>query len=72
MARNAPSISYLMFVDDTMLFCRANKREINTSEDVIDKYEGWSGQQINKHKSGLIFSRILIREQRELFKESWG
>ena len=53
-----------MFVDDTMLFCRANKREINTSEDVIDKSEGWSGQQINKHKSGLIFSRILIREQR--------
>lgn len=55
-ARNAPSISHLIFADDTMLFCRANLEEVSVLDACLKKYKDWSVQRISKPKSGVLFS----------------
>lgn len=42
--RRVPSISHLIFADDTILFCRANVKEVLSVWNRVDKYLGWSGQ----------------------------
>ena len=41
--RNGPQISHLFFVDDTLLFCRAELREVQTIQNILRKYELASG-----------------------------
>jgi len=41
-ARGAPSVSHLLFADDTLLFFKANTRESQTVKDVLDLYCGAS------------------------------
>ncbi|XP_060965474.1 uncharacterized protein LOC133034409 [Cannabis sativa] len=55
-ARNVPALSHLMFADDTIIFSRANLRDIETLNDCIQQFEEWSGQKCSKQKSGILFS----------------
>ncbi|KAM6555068.1 hypothetical protein CsatB_015830 [Cannabis sativa] len=55
-ARNVPVISHLMFADDTIIFSRANLRDVETLNGCIQKFEDWSGQLCSKQKSGIFFS----------------
>ncbi|KAM6546692.1 hypothetical protein CsatB_027428 [Cannabis sativa] len=55
--RSTPQVSHLMFVDDTILFARANERDAKTLIDCLTTYEKWSGQSCSKHKSSVFFSR---------------
>ena len=58
-ASQCPSLNHLLFADDTMFFCRANKKNAESLKALLNTYEIVSGQLINKQKSS-IFSR---REQ---------
>ena len=55
--RRAPSISHLLFADDSFLFFRANEVETNALKKILDDYANASGQMINMQKSEIFFSR---------------
>lgn len=56
-ARQAPTISYLFFIDDIFLFCRANGEEASAVAKLLEDFGKWSGLVMNGDKSGIIFSR---------------
>ena len=56
-APGAPEISYLFFVDDSLIFCRANKSEATQLKQIITTYQEASGQLVNLDKSGILFSK---------------
>uniref|UniRef100_A0A803P3L4 Reverse transcriptase domain-containing protein n=1 Tax=Cannabis sativa TaxID=3483 RepID=A0A803P3L4_CANSA len=56
-SRSSQAISHLMFADDTILFARANTRNVDAILDCISTYEGWSGQKCSLAKSSILFSK---------------
>ncbi|KAK9094354.1 hypothetical protein Scep_025823 [Stephania cephalantha] len=40
-----------MFVDDTLLFCRANSQNLNVVNHILQVYSGISGKQVNMEKT---------------------
>ena len=55
-SRNDPRISHLFFVDDSLLFCRAESSDYRKVMEILKTYEKASGQVINIAKSGILFS----------------
>jgi hypothetical protein len=56
-ARGGTHLSHLFFADDSLLFCRANFLEWCAIHDILEVYERASGQQINRDKTAIFFSR---------------
>ncbi|XP_056842864.1 uncharacterized protein LOC130495483 [Raphanus sativus] len=56
-ARGCPSISHLLFADDTMFFLSANEANCDALKSILDSYESASGQSINRDKSAITFSK---------------
>ena len=54
--RGVPTISNLMFADDSILFCQATTREVGVINEVLQTYANASGQCINMEKSSVYFS----------------
>ena len=57
-----PQISHLLFVDDSIMFCRATVEEGRKILKVLEDYEVESGQRLNKEKTSLFFSKNTKRE----------
>ncbi|KAK6123372.1 hypothetical protein DH2020_042889 [Rehmannia glutinosa] len=55
-SKHAPSISPLLFVDDSIIFGRARMEDCALIRNILDVYAMASGQQINLEKSSIIFS----------------
>ncbi|KAL0408431.1 UNVERIFIED_CONTAM: putative mitochondrial protein [Sesamum radiatum] len=55
--RQAPSISHLLFADDTQLYCEASHPSITSVKDILDTYARASGQMINYNKSSMVLSK---------------
>ncbi|KAL9672618.1 hypothetical protein QQ045_028870 [Rhodiola kirilowii] len=55
--RRAPSISHLLFADDSLLFMKVNTSTIRALRDVLTTYRRISGQSINLLKSEMVLSR---------------
>jgi hypothetical protein len=53
----APEVTHLLFADDSLLFCRANKEEANNLKSIITTYEEASGQLVNMTKSEIMYSK---------------
>ncbi|KAL0457145.1 UNVERIFIED_CONTAM: putative mitochondrial protein [Sesamum latifolium] len=62
--RRAPSISHLLFTDDTLIFSRASQADSRAILAVLDTYRRASEQEINLQKSSVGFSRNTPREVR--------
>jgi hypothetical protein len=63
-APRAPEISHLFFVDDSLIFCRANKTEATILKQTISTYLETLGQLVNLDKSELLFSKKWIIKQK--------
>jgi hypothetical protein len=53
----APSITHLLFADDSLLLLKVNDGNENYLRHVLQLYEECSGQVINKDKSSILFSK---------------
>ena len=54
--RSSPSVTHLFFVDDSILFCKANSDECQELKLILQMYENASWQKINIEKSSIFFS----------------
>ena len=63
--RTAPTISHLLFADDSLLFCQTKQEEVQVISKVLDLYAVASGQCINLEKSFVFFNSNTTGAQRE-------
>ncbi|KAK6117950.1 hypothetical protein DH2020_048313 [Rehmannia glutinosa] len=54
--RGAPTVSHLLFADDTMIFCEATSESAKCIKDILRLYSKASGQEINFQKSTIVFT----------------
>ncbi|XP_030924735.1 uncharacterized protein LOC115951970 [Quercus lobata] len=50
-------LTHLFFEDDSLVFCRATIAECQNVQNLLNVYEKASGQQLNRNKTGLFFSK---------------
>ena len=55
--RGAPRISHLFFADNSLIFCQATLEECEVLQQIFSVYESVSGQQLNRNKTALFFSK---------------
>ena len=67
-----PQISHLFFVDDNIIFCQATPKQCSHLEHLLTIYEQTSGQQLNKDKTALLFSRTTPHDIQEDIKNCFG
>ena len=72
LCHNGPRISHLFFADDTLLFCRAELREVQTIQNILQKYELASGQKINPGKITLFFGNSVSLVSKNAIKNLLG
>ena len=57
LSRRSPKLTHLLFTEDSLLFCRSNKKECHKVLEILATYEHLSCQQINRGKTSLFFSK---------------
>ena len=67
-----PKITNLFFADDSLLFCRASLPECQKIQEILTIYEKASGQQLNRAKTTLFFSKNTPQAMQEDLKEILG
>ena len=70
--RGGTRISHLVFVDDTLLFCRANLEEWSNMHRILQAYEKASGQRLNMEKTSLFFGKNISNETRVYIQQVVG
>ena len=55
--QGAPSISHLLFADDSLILVRANGEDAAKLQSILDLYAECSGQVTNIDKSAIMFSK---------------
>lgn len=70
--QNGPKLTHLLFVDESLIFYRAKESECQTLLDIIVKYERASGQQINRTKTTLFFSKSTTADRQTMIKDMIG
>lgn len=63
-SRRAPTISHLLYADDILVMCRANKKEASVVKSCFDKFCLWSGHEVSLEKSSIMFSRGTSKKDR--------
>ena len=71
-ARACPSISHLLFADDSLFFCKALKEECHTILRILKEYEVVSGQLINFDKSSIQFGHNIEESTRQDLRDILG
>ena len=64
-SKRGPRLNHLFFVDDNLLFCKANKTHWLKMTKLLGKYEAASGQRLNHDKTSLFFSRNTLVEVKQ-------
>ena len=70
--REAPKVTNLLFVDDSLLFCQAIQNEREAIMEILQTYAKASGQSINLEKSSVYFSTNTTRIQRQQMLQILG
>lgn len=54
--REAPTVTNLLFADDSLILMKANNANVVCLKSILDLYCAASGQQVNIEKSSILFS----------------
>lgn len=65
----APSVSHLLFADDSLILMKATTASADHLNYILDLYEACSGQKINKEISSIMFSRNVCTTAKEEMKQ---
>lgn len=71
-SRAAPSVTHLLFADDSFLFFRADMDEASKVKEILSNYESISGQAVNYQKSGIFFSANVHKDKQQEVKNILG
>lgn len=71
-SRGGPQISHLFFVDDSIVFARANIKDTKEIKRILKLYEEASGQKVNMEKSAITFSPNVEVQCRQRILEVLG
>ena len=72
LSRKSPKLTHLLFMDDSLLFCRFNRSECQKVLEILAQYESLSGQQINKGKTAIFFSKSTNEAMKLEIQEALG
>ena len=59
---NGPAITHVMYTNDVVLLFKATRMEAKAISECLDMYYKWSGQCINRRKSGIYSSKHTPRQ----------
>ena len=59
LCKRGPKLTYLLFADDSLLFCRATSDECSKVLNILETYEVVSSQKVNRSKTTLFFSKSI-------------
>lgn len=62
--QKAPSITHMLFADDSYMYCKASEEEANRVLRMLQVFENASGQKVNRMKSSVFFSTNTSSESR--------
>ncbi|XP_057770983.1 uncharacterized protein LOC130990768 [Salvia miltiorrhiza] len=70
MSRSVLFPSHLLYADDVLLFCKADKRSCRMIDSILQLYANVSGQHCNKIKSTVFFGKgVSLRSRRRLQRD---
>ncbi|XP_024004507.1 uncharacterized protein LOC112081888 [Eutrema salsugineum] len=72
LARNCPTVTHLLFADDSLFFCRATPSDCGQIAKILSDYEAISGQKVNFQKSSVIFGMRINEEFRAVLQGILG
>ncbi|KAF5454906.1 hypothetical protein F2P56_024537 [Juglans regia] len=70
--RGPPRLNLLLFADDSVIFCVADVDTNRRLQVLLKQYEDASGQQINKEKTSMVFSRNVSEDKQKEIMDLWG
>jgi len=56
--RDAPMVSHLLFVDDSLILMKADKKNADCLSDILSRYCAGSGQKVSEAKSSIFYLAI--------------
>jgi hypothetical protein len=62
LCKRAPSVTHLLFADDSLLLIEADRNSMQEVNRILSTYEACSGQVVNKEKSAILFSKNTKKE----------
>ena len=70
--RGGPYLSHLFFANDSIIFCKSTLDECNAIQRILGVFEQALGQQLNRTKTALFFSKNTPDEIKEEIKNRFG
>ena len=71
-SRNGPSFSHVLFVDDLMLFAKANHKNCEAIIEVLNNFCNLASQKVNLRKSKILFSPNVSRRRKRFICRKMG